>query len=401
MRPPRARRKRVLSVIGTRPEAIKMGPVLKLLATREDAVESVVVATGQHRLMLDQVLSSFGIQPQHDLDVMRPNQDPAEVAYRTLRAMQHVLGTPPADLVLVQGDTTTTLAAALAAAYAGIPLGHVEAGLRSFDKANPFPEEINRRVTGALADYHFAPTPAARTNLLREGVPPERVFVTGNTVVDALQMMDTSAAGRGPATLDDPSLFGKRLIVVTAHRRENLGAPLERICRAVKELVARYEDVGVVFPVHLNPNVRRTVHRSLSGVPRVVLTEPFEYLSFLMLLRRAHLVLTDSGGIQEEAPSLGKVVLVLRSTTERPEACEAGRALLVGTDTDGIVHAAARLLDDPSLLDRMARGANPYGDGRAAERIVRALMEILGTADGSRARPRAPGEEVSMMREGS
>lgn len=371
------KRARVMVVMGTRPEAVKMAPVVKAL---EDCrrIETVVVCTAQHRHMLDQVLSIFGMTPTHDLDLMQPNQSLEQVTALALQGMQRLLRLVDPDMMLVQGDTTTTFAAALAAYYCRVPVGHIEAGLRTFDKFNPHPEEANRRLTTVLSDYHFAPTPLAEVNLLREGVPHDRIFVTGNTVVDALKMMMGAEIGLQGNGLDDVDFLQQRVILVTAHRRENWGEPLSNICTAVAELVRRYEDVCVVYPVHLNPNVRRTVRRILQGVPRVHLIEPLDYLTFVGVMRRASLILTDSGGIQEEAPSLGKPVLVLRTTTERPEASESGMARIIGTEADDIIANVVRLLDDPERLKRMSQGSNPYGDGRAAERIVSIMVKILG-----------------------
>lgn len=369
-------RARVVVVIGTRPEAIKMAPVVKALETYRQ-IDTVVVCTAQHREMLDQVLSIFGITPTHDLDLMQPNQSLEQVTVLALQGMQRVLRLVGPDLVLIQGDTTTTFAAALAAYYCRVPVGHIEAGLRTFDKFNPYPEEVNRRLTTVLSDYHFAPTPLAEVNLLREGVPHDRVFVTGNTVVDALRMMTAAGIGLNGSSLDGIDFLRQRVILVTAHRRENWGEPLRNICTALAELVRKYKDVCVVYPVHLNPNVRRTVQHILQGLPRVHLIEPLDYLTFVGVMQRASLILTDSGGIQEEAPSLGKPVLVLRTTTERPEASESGMARIIGTGVDDIVASVARLLDDPEHLKRMSQGSNPYGDGRAAERIVSIMLKIL------------------------
>jgi len=367
-----------VSVIGTRPEAIKMAPVVKALEAHPVEIESIVVSTAQHREMLDQVLTIFQITPSYDLNLMLPDQSLSQVTLRTLRAMERLLTSVTPDLLIVQGDTTTTFAASLAGLYGKTPVAHVEAGLRSFDKFNPYPEEVNRRLTTALTDYHFAPTPPAETNLLREGVPPERIFVTGNTVVDALMMMATRGFRADVDGLEQIDFQRTRVVLLTAHRRENWGEPLRNICAAVRELVRKYDDVSVVYPVHMNPNVRRTVFGALRGVPRVHLIQPLDYLAFVGLMKRAHLILTDSGGIQEEAPSLGKPVLVLRSTTERPEASAGGMAMVIGTGVDDIVTNVARLLDDVELWQRMSQGSNPYGDGRAAERIVSTIRRLFG-----------------------
>ncbi len=372
------RRATIVSVIGTRPEAIKMAPVIRALEAHGSSLTSLVVCTAQHREMLDQVLALFHITPTHDLDLMLPDQSLDQITVLALQGIQKLLRTIKPDLLLVQGDTTTTFAAALAAFYSRVPVAHVEAGLRTFEKFNPYPEELNRRLTSTLSDYHFAPTPLARTNLLGEGVPAERIFVTGNTVVDALMTMAAGSAGVHLNGVDGIDFNRERVIVVTAHRRENWGEPLRNICAAMADLVRKYDDVAVVYPVHLNPNVRRTVQASLRGLPRVHLIEPLDYVSFLGLMQRAHLILTDSGGVQEEAPSLGKPVLVLRTTTDRPEALESGMAMIIGTRADDIVASAARLLDDAELRERMSGGPNPYGDGNASARIVATVLKILG-----------------------
>jgi len=362
----------VLAVFGTRPEAIKLAPVVRALEAGP-SLGVRVVATGQHRAMLDQVLAVFGIAPDHDLDVMVPGQTLPELTSRLLPPLDRVIAAEAPAAVLVQGDTTTAFAAALAAFYRRVPVGHVEAGLRTHDRYAPFPEEINRRLIGDLASWHFAPTERARDALLREGVPEGDVLVTGNTVVDALRhVLATTEAGM-PAIPEE----GQRLVLVTAHRRENFGRPFEALCRAVRRIADGHPDVDVCFPVHPNPNVREPVRRILAGHPRVRLLEPLDYVAFAHLLARADLVLTDSGGIQEEAPTLGKPVLVMRDATERPEAVEAGVVELVGTDEERIVAAAARLLDDPLAYARMARAVSPYGDGRASERIVAFLAARL------------------------
>jgi len=371
------RRKRVIFVIGTRPEAIKMAPIIKAMECHRATIDSIVVSTGQHREMLDQVLRIFKITPSHDLNLMRQNQSLCELTNRTVEAMEQLLGSIRPDLLIVQGDTSTTFAASLAAFYCRVPVAHVEAGLRSFDKGNPFPEEMNRRLTTTLADYHFAPTSLAMRNLLKEGVAGDRIYVTGNTIVDALAMMTAEGSPIPEWALDGLDRPGTRMILVTAHRRENWGAPLENICRALAHLVERYKDVVMVFPVHLNPNVQKTVYRLLSGTPRVHLIEPLDYVSFLGAMKRASLILTDSGGVQEEAPSLGKPVLVLRKTTERPEASESGMARIIGTDVNDIIARVTELLDDAALRVRMSQGENPYGDGRASSRIVSTLLDLL------------------------
>lgn len=366
---------KVLVVMGTRPEGIKLAPVIHELQ-RRPGVACMVCVTAQHREMLDQVLDLFGITPDYDLGIMTEGQTPARVAAAVLRDLEPILEAERPDWVLVQGDTTTVAAAALAAYYARARVGHVEAGLRTGDRWRPFPEEINRRVAGVIADLHFAPTATARANLLREGVPPEAVIVTGNPVIDALRWV---VAQPLPAAAREllrraGAWEGRRLVLVTAHRRESFGPGIVAICQALRRLAERFADLTIVYPVHPNPNVRRPVYQLLAGVPNIVLTEPLDYATLVHVMAQASIVLTDSGGIQEEAPSLGKPVLVLREVTERPEAVEAGVARLVGTDPDRIVSEAVRLLTDPSEYERMARAVNPYGDGRAARRIVSALL---------------------------
>lgn len=350
-----------------------MAPVVLELERRAPRVISRVCVTGQHGDMLDSALELFGVVPDHDLAVLRHGQSPTEVAARVLTALERVLDLEEPDWVLVQGDTTSAMAASVAAAYRRIRVGHVEAGLRTHDRHQPFPEELNRRITGVVADLHFAPTVGSRDNLLREGEAPDRILVTGNPVIDALQLvaaMPFDEAG----TAIEAIPAARRLILVTAHRRENFGAPLEAILDAVIELTESYpDDVHVVIPVHPNPAVRDTVHARLGGRRGITLTSPLSYLPLVHLLKRVTLVLTDSGGIQEEAPGLGKPVLVLREKTERPEAVEAGTVALVGTDRDRIVRGARELLDDGEAYARMARAVNPYGDGQAARRIADAL----------------------------
>jgi UDP-N-acetylglucosamine 2-epimerase (non-hydrolysing) len=370
--------KTVLSVFGTRPEAIKMAPVVAALSGVA-GIRSLVCVTAQHRELLDQVLSLFGIRPDADLDLMREGQSLTEVTTRALGALTPYLERERPDLLLVQGDTTTTMAASLAAFYARIPVGHVEAGLRTGDPYYPWPEEVNRRMTSVIATHHFAPTERARRNLLAEGVSDEAILVTGNTVIDALLAVTAQKPPRAPRL----PLRGGRMILVTAHRRENFGAPMLEIFAALRELAERYADVDLVYPVHPNPNVDGPARRELSGVAGVHLLAPLEYKPFADLLSGATLVLTDSGGIQEEAPSLGKPVLVLRDETERPEAVEAGTVRLVGPHRETIVRAASELLDSPEAYARMARAVNPYGDGRAAGRIAKRVKEILG-AGGAR-----------------
>jgi UDP-N-acetylglucosamine 2-epimerase (non-hydrolysing) len=377
----KGRRLRVLTVFGTRPEAIKMAPVVQAMV-ESPRLESTVCVTAQHRAMLDQVLDLFGIEPDFDLDVMRPEQDLTDVTVAVLTGLREVLRDVRPDRVLVHGDTTTTLAASLAAFYARVPAGHVEAGLRTGDPQSPWPEETNRRLAGGLADLHFAPTPRAARNLEGEGVDASRIHVTGNTVIDALldavARLDADPARAAEVDRRLPTLDpGRRLVLVTAHRRESFGEGLERICRALARLADR-DDVEIVFPVHPNPNVRAPVRRLLGATPGVHLIEPLDYLPFVRLMARSHLIITDSGGIQEEAPSLGKPVLVLREVTERPEALEAGTVRLVGTDAGRIEAEAGRLLDDAGAYRAMTRAHNPYGDGRAAHRILKGLLHAHG-----------------------
>jgi len=367
-------RPHLLTIIGTRPEAIKMAPVILEIQRASDRFHHMLVSTAQHREMLDQVLTVFGITPDVDLGLMQPNQSLADLTARALTTLTKVFVEHRPTLVLLQGDTTTVMAAALAAFYQRIPVGHVEAGLRTFDRQNPFPEEINRRIASVLSDLHFAPTERARANLLAEGVPAESVFVTGNTIVDALREMPLTDPFASESLRQLP-LAGRRLIVVTAHRRENHGDPLRNICRALRMLAEKFSDVTIVYPVHLNPNVRQVVQADLGGAPAIHLIDPLPYPDLLRLLARSELILTDSGGIQEEAPSLHKPVLVLRETTERPEVIEVGAGQLVGTDTDRIVTAASRLLTDRAAYEQMINVVNPFGDGRAAARIVQILTD--------------------------
>ena len=381
MTPPR-KPTRVLAVFGTRPEAIKMSPILHVLQARAaggDPVRHAVCVTAQHREMLDQVLELFGVRPDYDLDLMTEDQTPAEVSAAALAGMEPVLAAEEPDWVLVQGDTNTTAAAALAAHYSRVRVAHVEAGLRTHDRWQPFPEETNRRIVSAVADLHFAPTEAARRNLLNEGVPTESILVTGNTAIDALGHVLSTPPPPGVrdilARVAGSSRSGEdKLLLVTAHRRENLGEPLARICAAVRELASTHPGLQVVFPVHMNPAVRERVHQDLAGLENVRLTAPLDYASMVHLMDAAYLVLTDSGGIQEEAPSLRTPVLVMREVTERSEGVDAGVARLVGTDTEKIVDAARRLLEDRREHDSMTTAVNPYGDGRSSLRIVRALL---------------------------
>jgi UDP-N-acetylglucosamine 2-epimerase (non-hydrolysing) len=364
---------RVLCVFGTRPEAIKMAPVVAELGSRP-GIDCSVAVTGQHREMLDEVLELFGILPDHDLDVMTVGQTPSQVAARVLGAVDGLLAKAEPDWVVVQGDTTTAMAVGLGAFHAGVRVAHVEAGLRTHDRTHPFPEEVNRRVVSMVADLHFAPTAAARDNLLAEGVAGADIVVTGNTVVDAFTDVAARRFDSAGTPLEGVPLDDGRLIVLTAHRRESFGRPLREALEAVRALVEGDPDVRVVYPVHPNPDVQALALEVLAGVDRVHLVPPLDYRSFVGLLSVAHLILTDSGGIQEEAPSVGVPVLVMRDVTERPEAVEAGTAALVGTSAGRIVAAARRLLDDPCAHDAMARASNPYGDGRARVRIIDAIV---------------------------
>lgn len=383
---------KILTIFGTRPEAIKLAPVIHELRRRsaDGGLQSLVCVTAQHRQMLDQVLYLFDIRPDYDLNLMEENQTPTQVASVVLARLETIIKKEQPDWVIVQGDTTTVAAASLAAFYSRVKVGHVEAGLRTYDKWQPFPEEINRRIAGVIADLHFAPTERAKENLLREGVPEKRVIVTGNPVIDALHLVATlpptceiSDFLKGldihealvSETYKGPVESSPRLILVTAHRRENFGQPLENICRALQDIAIQYgNELRIVYPVHLNPNVRETVYRLLGDVPNVTLTPPLDYLHLVHLMKHSYLVLTDSGGIQEEAPALGVPALVLRDVTERPEAVEAGTARVIGSDRDHIVAETVRLLEDDKTYEQMARAVNPYGDGRAAERIVGAIL---------------------------
>jgi len=374
---------RVLIVLGTRPEAIKIAPIVAQLKQRPRVFSTSLCVTGQHRELLDQALQPFGLTPDIDLAIMQPGHSLADVTARAIAGLDRVLAEQRPDMVLVQGDTTTALCGALAAYYCRIPVAHVEAGLRTGDKYSPFPEEVNRRLVGHIADYHFAPTPAAKATLLDEGIRESRVFVTGNTVIDALLWMRDRIRSAAPPLPPQvaANIDGRRLIVVTGHRRESFGEPLRAICRAIRDVADAYEDVAFVYPVHLNPNVRGPVEEIIGDHPRVHLTPPLAYAPFVSLMDRCSLVLTDSGGVQEEAPSLGKPVLVMRDTTERPEGIAAGTARLVGVTRDGIVAGLRDLLDDRAEYNRMAHAVNPYGDGRAAERIADVLETIHAETD--------------------
>ena len=384
--------KTIMLVFGTRPEAIKMAPLVKEFQKHPDRFKTVVCVTGQHRQMLDQVLDIFDIKPDYDLNIMKQGQDLYDVTARVLTGMRDVLKEAQPDVVLVHGDTTTSTAAALAAFYQQIPVGHVEAGLRTHNIYSPWPEEMNRQITGRIAEYDFAPTPLSRANLLAEGVAEDKITVTGNTVIDALYWVvdkikstasldsdlqnELFSAGYDTNRLND----GKKLVLITGHRRENFGDGFISMCRAIKTLTEKYPDVDFVYPMHLNPNVRKPIHEvfgeNLEGLGNMFFIEPLEYLSFVYLMEKSNIVLTDSGGIQEEAPGLGKPVLVMRDTTERPEALEAGTVKLVGTDYDMIVTEVSKLIDDPIHYRTMSQAVNPYGDGKACERIVSKFLSI-------------------------
>lgn len=382
--------RKVLLVFGTRLEAIKMAPLVKELQKQKERIETVVCVTGQHREMLDQVLEIFDIKPDYDLNIMKRGQDLYDVTARVLTGMREVLKEINPDIVLVHGDTTTSTAAALAAFYQQIPVGHVEAGLRTHNIYSPWPEEMNRLLTGRLATYHFSPTPLSRNNLIKESINDRNIIVTGNTVIDALywvvdkiknnKELDNelesvlSKAGYDVNRLDN----GKKLVLITGHRRENFGDGFINMCTAIKDLTVKYPNVDFVYPMHLNPNVRKPIHEvfgeDLSGLKNMFFIEPLEYLSFVYLMEKSSIVLTDSGGIQEEAPGLGKPVLVMRDTTERPEALDAGTVKLVGTDYNKIVNEVSSLIDDKTAYEKMSKAVNPYGDGLACRRIVNALL---------------------------
>jgi UDP-N-acetylglucosamine 2-epimerase (non-hydrolysing) len=371
---------KVMTIFGTRPEAIKMAPVVLELAKHPGLISPVVAVTAQHREMLDQVLELFAIRPDYDLDIMAQGQTLFDITCRALQGLNTVFAEARPDLVLVHGDTTTTFAGALAAFYHQTAVGHVEAGLRTGNKYSPFPEEMNRKLTGSLTDLHFAPTDTARDNLLAEAVPPAGIFVTGNTVIDALLATVDDGYRFADSQLADLDYRQRRVILVTTHRRENLGEPLRHVYQALRQIVSEYADVEVVFPVHRNPRVREVVQAELGGLDRVRLIDPLDYQPFANLMARSYLVLTDSGGIQEEAPALGKPVLVLRDTTERPEAITAGTVKLIGTDRDRVYAETNRLLADAAEYRRMATACNPYGDGKAARRIVDFILWKHGLA---------------------
>lgn len=363
---------KVMTIFGTRPEAIKMAPVVKALEAAPD-MESIVTVTAQHREMLDQVLHLFSITPDYDLNIMSQGQTLYDVTCRALMGLQEVLKEAKPDVVLVHGDTTTTFVGALAAFYEGIPVGHVEAGLRTGNIYSPFPEEMNRKLTGAIGTYHFAPTTISEANLLKENINPEHLYVTGNTVIDALQTTVKEDYTFTEELLNKIDYVNQKVILVTTHRRENLGDPMRNVYEAIRDIIGEHEEVEVIFPMHRNPKVRSIVQEVLGDMPRVHLIEPLEYEPFANLMDRTYLIMTDSGGIQEEAPSLGKPVLVLRDTTERPEAVQAGTVKLVGTDKTTVYSTAKELITNAEMYTAMSNAVNPYGDGLASERIVQAL----------------------------
>ncbi len=371
---------KVMTVFGTRPEAIKMAPVVLELKKHPDQIQTVVAVTAQHRQMLDQVLDLFQIRPDYDLDIMSQGQTLYDITTRSLQGLKSVMEVEKPDLVLVHGDTTTTFAGALAAYYQQIPVGHVEAGLRTGNIYSPFPEEMNRKLTGAIAAIHFSPTMTARGNLLREGIDKDAIFVTGNTVIDALMTTVDEGYDFEDEELQSVDFQNHRIILLTTHRRENLGEPMRHIYKALRQIIEEIPDTEIIFPVHRNPLVRKVVEEELSGVDRIHLIEPMEYEPFANLMHHSCLVLTDSGGIQEEAPSLGKPVLVLRNTTERPEAVEAGTVRLIGTDRDRVYEETKRLLTDKAAYDAMSNAVNPYGDGQASRRIVQAILYTFGNS---------------------
>lgn len=376
-----AKKIKVMTVFGTRPEAIKMAPVVLELKKHPESIIPVVAVTAQHREMLDQVLNLFEIKPDYDLNIMAAGQTLFDITTKAMHGLDKVLTEEKPDLVLVHGDTTTTFAGALASYYHQVPVGHVEAGLRTYNKYSPFPEEMNRQLTGRIAELHFAPTDTSEKNLLQEHVPAEQIFVTGNTVIDALHHTVQDSFDFEDETLQGVDFTGKRIILVTTHRRENLGEPMRHVYKALRQLTEEFDDVEVVFPVHKNPKVREVVNEELGGLEKVHLIDPLDYEPFANLMHRAHLILTDSGGVQEEAPALGKPVLVLRDTTERPEAVEAGTVKLIGTDRERVYEEAKRLLTDDAEYHRMAESVNPYGDGHAAERIIQAILYHYGLAE--------------------
>lgn len=368
----------VMTVFGTRPEAIKMAPVVLELKKHKDKIKTIVAVTAQHRDMLDQVLNLFNIEPDYDLDIMSQGQTLFDVTSKAMMGLDEVLTKEKPDIVLVHGDTTTTFAGALAAYYHQIAVGHVEAGLRTNNKYSPFPEEMNRKLTGCIADFNFAPTNTSEENLLKENILPDSIYVTGNTVIDALHHTVNDSFEFCDEVLKNIDFKNKRIILVTTHRRENLGEPMRQIYKALRQILDEFSDVEILFPVHKNPKVRKVVKKELGGLSRVHLIEPLDYEPFANLMHKAHVILTDSGGVQEEAPALGKPVLVLRDTTERPEAVVAGTVKLVGTDCERVYKETCKLLLDKDEYNRMAESVNPYGDGKSAERIVNIIMYNYG-----------------------
>ncbi|MDD4721689.1 MAG: UDP-N-acetylglucosamine 2-epimerase (non-hydrolyzing) [Acidaminococcaceae bacterium] len=369
---------KVMTIFGTRPEAIKMCPVVLEMHKYPDYIQPIVAVTAQHREMLDQVLGLFSIVPDYDLNIMTTGQTLYDVTGRALEGLHHVLEEAKPDIILVHGDTTTTFVGALASFYMQIPVGHVEAGLRTGDKYSPFPEEMNRKLTGAIADFHFAPTTTSRDNLLKEHISSEKIFITGNTVIDALNTTVKENFSFSDVQLQKALASGNRLILMTTHRRENIGEPMRHVYMALKEVLETHLDVEAIFPMHKNPKVRAVAEEVLGHLERVHLIEPMDYEPFTNLMNRVDLVLTDSGGIQEEAPALGKPVLVLRDTTERPEALAAGTVRLVGTNKELVKQETSKLLDDPQYYSTMSEACNPYGDGKAAERIIKIILHNYG-----------------------
>ena len=369
---------KLMTIFGTRPEAIKMCPLVLEMGKYPDYIEPIVAVTAQHREMLDQVLELFNIKPDYDLNIMASGQTLYDITTRALTGLKEVIEEAKPDMVLVHGDTTTTFAGALAAFYAQVPVGHVEAGLRTGNKYSPYPEEMNRKLTGSIADMHFAPTSTSKANLLKENVNPETILVTGNTVIDALETTVKADYEFADAEFNKIFARGNRLILMTTHRRENLGEPMRNVYKALRKVLETHADVEAIFPVHKNPKVREIVEEELGGLARVHLIEPMDYEPFANLMGKVDIVLTDSGGIQEEAPALGKPVLVLRDTTERPEAVEAGTVKLIGTEYEDVLRETNMLLDDAEHYKKMSEATNPYGDGKACERIIRAILQKNG-----------------------
>ena len=369
---------KLMTVFGTRPEAIKMCPLVLEMGKYPDYIEPIVAVTAQHREMLDQVLELFNIKPDYDLNIMASGQTLYDITTKALNGLKDVIEEAKPDMVLVHGDTTTTFAGALAAFYAQVPVGHVEAGLRTGNKYSPYPEEMNRKLTGSIADMHFAPTSTSKANLLKENVNPETILVTGNTVIDALETTVKANYEFADAEFNNIFARGNRLILMTTHRRENLGEPMRNVYKALRKVLETHADVEAIFPVHKNPKVREIVQEELGGLDRVHLIEPMDYEPFANLMGKVDIVLTDSGGIQEEAPALGKPVLVLRDTTERPEAVDAGTVKLIGTEYEDVLRETNLLLDDAEHYKKMAEATNPYGDGKACERIIRAILQKNG-----------------------